>query len=153
MSKSNEEWSSQDLKAEKTAKFRTSTGFEPVTSRYRCDAASYAIAYIAYVTARIILHLISFPRYIYHLHLFYGNIWTHNWPAPNISGFIAHLIKASHRYREGTGSNPLKSWNFFSAFLRNCVDCVHNCEDHSSFDFFPAVLMWFISYTPIALNE
>ena len=59
--------------------------------------------------------------------------WTHNWPAPNISGFIAQLVKASHQYREVTGSNPVKSW-IFSGFLRNCTNCVHNCEDHSSFD-------------------
>ena len=23
--------------------------------------------------------------------------------------------------------------HFFSGFLRNCINCVHNCEDHSSF--------------------
>ena len=33
--------------------------------------------------------------YIYHIHLFHGNIWTHNWPAPNSSGFIAQLVWAS----------------------------------------------------------
>ena len=27
------------------------------------------------------------------------------------------------------------------------INCVHNCEDHSSFDFISAVLIWFISYT------
>ena len=42
--KSNEGWSSQlwtqfmQLRKEAWKKFRTSTGFEPVTSRYRCDA-------------------------------------------------------------------------------------------------------------------
>ena len=41
---SNEEWSSQlwsqflQLRKEAWKKFRTSTGLEPVTSRYRCDA-------------------------------------------------------------------------------------------------------------------
>ena len=34
-------------------------------------------------------------------------------------------------------------------FLRNCINCVHNCEDHSSFDFISAVLLKFISYTSI----
>ena len=28
-------------------------------------------------------------------------------PAPNISGFIAQLVRASHQYREVTGSNPV----------------------------------------------
>ena len=38
---------------------------------------------------------------------------------------------------------PLKSWIFFSGFLLNCVNHVHNCEDLSSFDFISAVLIWF----------
>ena len=29
--------------------------------------------------------------------------------------------------------------NFFQASLRNCKNCDHNCEDHSSFDFISAV--------------
>ena len=29
---------------------------------------------------------------------------------------------------------PLKSW-LFQASIRNCLDCVHNCEDHSLLDF------------------
>ena len=60
----------------------------------------------------------------------HGNIRTHKWPAPNVSGFIAQLVRASHRYREVTGSNPLKFW-IFQASLRNYKNCVHSCEDHS----------------------
>ena len=58
-------------------------------------------------------------------------------PAPNISGFIAQLVRASHRYREVTGSNTDEVGKFFSGFLRNCncINCVHNSEDHSSLDF------------------
>ena len=51
---------------EKLEKFRTSTGIEPVTSRY----------------------------------------------LPNVSGFIAQLVRASHRYREVTGSNAVEVPNF-----------------------------------------
>ena len=63
--------------------------------------------------------------------------WTHNSPAPNISGFIAQLVRASHRYREVMGSNTDEVGKFFSGFLRNCncINCVHNSEDHSSLDF------------------
>ena len=32
----------------------------------------------------------------------------HLLPGPNISGFIAQLVRASQRYREVTGSNPLE---------------------------------------------
>ena len=38
-----------------------------------------------------------------------------------ISGFIAQLVRASHRYREVTGSNPVEILNFFQASLRNCI--------------------------------
>ena len=37
--------------------------------------------------------------------------------------------RASHRYREVTGSNPVEVRNFFQASLRNCINCVH-CDDH-----------------------
>ena len=36
-------------------------------------------------------------------------------PATNISGFIAQLVRASHLYREVTGSNPIEVLNFFQA--------------------------------------
>ena len=39
-----------------------------------------------------------------------GNIWTHNWPVPNISG-----APVSHRYRGATSSNPVELLNFFQA--------------------------------------
>ena len=48
----------------------------------------------------------SFHRWFIH----HGNIWTHKydkWLAPYISGFIAQLVKASHRHREVTGSNSV----------------------------------------------
>ena len=32
--------------------------------------------------------------------------------------------RASHRYREVTGSNPFEVLNFFQASLRNCLNCV-----------------------------
>ena len=37
--------------------------------------------------------------------------------------------RASHRYREVTGSNPVEVLNFFQASLRNCINCVY-CDDH-----------------------
>ena len=43
-------------------------------------------------------------------------------------------------------SAPLKSWIFFQASLRNCQNCDHNWEDHSSFDFIYMQFTWFISY-------
>ena len=30
---------------------------------------------------------------------------------------------------------PLKSW-LFQAFIRNCLNCIHNCDDHSLLDLF-----------------
>ena len=44
-----------------------------------------------------------------------------SYEATNVSGFIAQLVRASHRYREVTGSNPVEVLNFFQASLRNCI--------------------------------
>ena len=41
------------------------------------------------------------------------------------------MVRASHRYREVTGSNPVEDLNFSGFYIRNCINCVHNCEDHS----------------------
>ena len=53
----------------------------------------------------------------------------------NVSGFISQLVRASHRYREVTGSNPAEVLNFSGFYIRSCINCVHNCEDRSVLDF------------------
>ena len=58
-------------------------------------------------------------------------------PCKNISGFITQLVKALHRYREVTDSNPVE----VLTVSRNYINCVHNCVDHSSLDFISAVLI------------
>ena len=62
-------------------------------------------------------------------------IRTHKWPTPNVSGFIAQLVRASPRYREVMGSNSVEVLTFPGFFICNCLNCVYNCEDHSSLDF------------------
>ena len=42
----------------------------------------------------------------------------------------AELVRASHRYREVTGSNPVQVLNF-SGFSTQLLKLVHNCEDHN----------------------
>ena len=59
---------------------------------------------------------------------------THKWPAPNISGFIAQLVRVSHRYHELTGPNPVAVLTFSSFYICNCINCIHNCEDHRLLD-------------------
>ena len=72
---------------------------------------------------------IWFISHIITTHFFHVNIWTHNWPAPNVSDFIAQLVEHRTGNREVTGSNPVEVLNFFQASLRNCINCVH-CDDH-----------------------
>ena len=70
--------------------------------------------------------------YIYHFtSTLHGLIRTHKWPAPNVSSFIAQLVRASHWYCEVTGSNPVEVLTFPGFYIRNCLNCVHNCEDHN----------------------
>ena len=113
----------------------------------------YAIVKIAITTARIILHLISYPQFTYDLfHMHYSLTYLsreHMNPQLTCSQrqwLHSSVGRASHRYREVTGSSPVEVLNFFQASLRNCKNCDHNCEDHSSFDFISAVHIWFISY-------
>ena len=66
---------------------------------------------------RSFLHFISavhiwFISYIINNHFFHGNVWTHNWPAPNVSDFIAQLVEHRTGNREVTGSNPVEVLNF-----------------------------------------
>ena len=72
---------------------------------------------------------ICFISYIINTHFSRGNIWTHNWPAPNVSGLIAQLVEHRTSNREVTGSNPVEVLDSFQASLRNCINCV-NCDDH-----------------------
>ena len=58
-----------------------------------------------------------------------NDIWNNNWPAPNISGFIAQLVEHRTSIARSRVQTPLNSWIFFQASLRNCIKCVH-CDDH-----------------------
>ena len=101
--------------------------FEPVTPRYRCDALNNSAMKplnVKWYMKCFIYHFTFIPH---------GLIWTHKWPAPNVSGFLAELVRASHRCSEVTGSNPVEVLTF-QAFIHNCLNCVHNCEDHSLLD-------------------
>ena len=59
----------------------------------------------------------------------------------------SYLSWLEHR----TGIKPFEVLNFFSDFLRNCINYVP-LRGHSSFDFISAVLLWFISYTSITVR-
>ena len=60
-------------------------------------------------------------------------------PVPNISGFIAHFVTASHRYCKVNGSNPIEVLTLSGFYIRNYINCVHNCKDHSLLDFTSAL--------------
>ena len=48
----------------------------------------------------------------------HGKIRTHKSLAPNVSGSIAQLVGATHRYREFTGSNPVEVLNLSGFFTQ-----------------------------------
>ena len=72
---------------------------------------------------------IWFISYIINTDFFHGNIWTHNWPAPNVRGFIAQLVEHRTGIARSPVQTPLKSWIFFRLLLRNCINCIY-CDDH-----------------------
>ena len=51
-------------------------------------------------------------------------------PPPNVSGFIAQLVRTSHRYHKVMGSYPVEVLNFSGFYICNCINCFHNCEGY-----------------------
>ena len=107
-------------------------------------------------------YCISFHRWF----IPYGNIGTHKWPAPNVSGFIAQLVRASHRYHEVTRSNPVEVLNFSGFFtqLQKLRSYSCNCKDHSfswfhirsSYNYDPFHISfhrWFIPYGNVGTHK
>ena len=65
--------------------------------------------------------------FIYHFTLIpHGPIRTHKRPAPNVSGFIAELVRASDRYREATGSNPVEILALSGLYIRGKLQQQHD---------------------------
>ena len=89
---------------------------------------------------------IWFILYIINTHFFHGNIWTHSWPAPNVSGFIAQLVEHRTGNREVTGSNPVEVLNVFSGFFTQLHKLRSLRRSFLYFHFISAVHIWFISY-------
>ena len=58
---------------------------------------------------------------------------------------LTKSIRASHRYCEVTGSNPVEVLNFSGFYIHNCI---HNCKDHTVAHFIshPQFNLWNISY-------
>ena len=74
----------------------------------------------------------------------------------NLTSIKHFIIYISKKYQVGFRAKTyikMKSGNFFSGFLRNCIYCVHNCEDHSSFDFISAVLIYDLSHIPLPKHD
>ena len=73
----------------------------------------------SYVPVKEIISAVHiwFISYIINTHFFHGNIWTHNWPAPNVSGFIAQLVEHRTGKSRGHGFKPRWSPGFFSGFF------------------------------------
>mgnify|MGYP000090836522 CR=1 FL=1 len=65
--------------------------------------------------------------FLYHFTLIpHESIRTHKRPAPNVSGFIAQLVRASDQYREATGSKPVKILAFSGLYIRGKLQQKHD---------------------------
>ena len=97
------------LRKEAWKKFRTSR----LPVRY---STNWAMKPLTLGAGQLWVH-IWFISYIINTHFFQGNIWTHNWPSPNVSGFIAQLVEHRTGIARSRVQTPLKSWFFFSGFF------------------------------------
>ena len=118
--------------------FRTSTGFDSATSRYRCDAlTNWAMKPDVRSWSSLSSQLPVISNYEWKIYMKYVIYCTAVWnqmkpcchavmsgnfycgPAPKVSGFIAQLVRASHRYRKVVGSNSVEVLKIFQASRRN----------------------------------
>ena len=97
---------------------KTILAYNSVFRKCKCTLHSYINASIPVIYE--IFHILNcgsavqcMKYFINHFtFILHGLIRTHKWPAPNVSGFIAQLVRASHQYREVTGSNPVEVLTF-----------------------------------------
>ena len=89
---------------------------------------------------------IWFISFIINTDFFYGNIWTHNWPALNVSGFIAQLVEHRTGKSRGHGFKPRWSPEFFSGFFTQLHKLCSLRRSFLHFYFISVVHIWFISY-------
>ena len=66
---------------------------------------------MAYLISNSAVRYMKYSMYYFTL-IPHGLIRTHKWPALNVSGLIAQSVRASHRYREVTGSNTVELLTF-----------------------------------------
>ena len=104
---------------EKPEKVRTSTGFDPVTSRYRCDALTNCVMKPLTLGAGHLWVVMSPWRMDAKWYMKCFIYWTAD-------------LKSSKLW-------PRWSPDFFRLLIRNCLNCVYNCDDHSLLDFKSAV--------------
>ena len=117
---------------QKLEKVRTSTGFEPVTSRYRCDAlTNWAMKPLTLGAGH--LWVLMSP---WRMHVKWY-IWNVSYIELRIWNQVSHDHRSFERSFERV-QTPLKSW-LFQASVRNCLNCVQNCDDHGLLDFKSAV--------------
>ena len=95
---------------------------------------------------RSYLHFISFPQFIYMIHFIYHqhSFLSREHMNPQLTcsqrqWLHSSVGRASHRYREVTGSNPVEvlDFFFFQASLRNCLNCVSLRRSYLHFISFP----------------
>ena len=89
---------------------------------------------------------IWFISYTINTQFFHGKIWTHNWPAPNVSAFKAQLVEHRTGIARSRVQTPLKSW-IFSGFFTQLHKLRSLRRSFLHFHFIFAVHIWFISYT------
>ena len=73
-------------------------------------------------------------------------MWTHNWPAPSVSSFIAQLVEHRNGIARSRVQTLLKSWIFFSGFFTQLHKLCSLRRSFLHFHFISAVHIWFISY-------
>ena len=73
-----------------------------------------------------------FHSYIHHhiIHSYHGYTYSQLTCSQRRCGFIAQLVEQRTSNAEVMGSNPVEARIFFWLKNCNCLNCIHNCNDH-----------------------
>ena len=110
-------------------------GFEPVQSQLLklriwlrwSFTSSFFLPQFKCMNFHISTFITSLQRVYYEFTQWPAPSWLDSWNWKSIAPAIAEVM----------GLNPVQAWIFFRLSVRNCLSCVYNCDDHSSFIILP----------------
>ena len=148
---------------EKPEKFRTSTGFEPVTSRFRCDAlTNWAMKALTLGAGHLWVLMVPWG-----MNQWWNGIWNESYmncgyeikwsyDLRSCERNFCNCVEKPEKFRTSTGFEPVTSRLRCDALTNWAMKALTLGAGHlviASLDFISAVHIWFISYTISSVRD